>query len=531
MSLLDVEHAIKKANVLVPSGSLRTGQFEFDVFSNAQMTTKEEVENVVIKMADPGLGTNDIPVAIRVKTWGSSPTRTASRVRSCTWTGSGRCTCACTSSRRQHDHDGRSAQRGAAGSLRRATRVKLETTFEQSTYIENAIHSLQVDAILGASIVMIVLLLFLGNFSSTLIAGLSLPLAFMATLAAMYLGGETLNVFTLGGLALAIGRLIDNAIIVLEVIHRHQHEGKPPLQAALDGTREVAAPVLAGTLTTVIVFVPVWFLTGISKYLFTPMGLTISVAMVASYVVSLTVIPVLMRRFSEKAPKNPNPLSRLSNGIFARTQRALDRLDDRYGRVLARAMKRKGAVLTVVAMAFFGSLALATQIGADFFPPIDEGEFRVKVRAPIGTNVEESEKIALRIQELVEEEIPEDVLVGTNTSIGAAKAGLRAMLAANSGGHEVTLRVELTPPGQREHDMEYYIARLRKRAANEFPGISVVFVPRGTVRQIINFGYKAPIVVEVRGYDLKTGSELAKKIDNAMQTVPGISDVKTVPAG
>ena len=529
VSLLDVEHAIKKANVLVPSGSLRTGQFEFDVFSNAQMSTKEEVENVVIKMASSGNGSRDPAVAIRVKDLGTV-----------------------TDSHRQQSQivhvDGERAvymrvykQPGAntittVEALRDALPglygvppgVELETTFEQSTYIENAIHSLQVDAILGASIVMIVLLLFLGNFSSTLIAGLSLPLAFMATLAAMYLGNETLNVFTLGGLALAIGRLVDNAIIVLEVIHRHQHAGKSPLQAALDGTREVAAPVLAGTLTTVIVFIPVWFLTGISKYLFTPMGLTISVAMVASYVVSLTVIPVLMRRLSDKKPASPNPLSRLSNGIFARSQRMLDRLDEGYAKVLARAMRRKGVVLTAVTMAFFGSLALATRIGADFFPPIDEGEFRVKVRAPIGTNVEESEKIALRIQELVEEEVPPDVLVGTNTSIGAAKAGLRAMLAANSGGHEVTLRVELTPPGDREHDMEYYIARLRERAAAEFPGISVVFVPRGTVRQIINFGYKAPIVVEVRGYDLEQGSKLAKEIDQAMRTVPGISDVKTV---
>src|SRR5690606_30828331 len=129
--------------------------------------------------------------------------------------------------------------------------VKLEPTFDQSTYIKNAIRSLRNDAILGASIVMIVLLLFLATFSSTLIVGLSLPLALMATFAAMYFTGETINVFTLGGLALAIGRLVDNAIIVLEVIHRHQEEGKPPLQAALDGAREVAGPVLAGTMTTI----------------------------------------------------------------------------------------------------------------------------------------------------------------------------------------------------------------------------------------------------------------------------------------
>jgi multidrug efflux pump subunit AcrB len=390
---------------------------------------------------------------------------------------------------------------------------------------------LQVDAVLGASIVMIVLLLFLGTFSGTLIVGLSLPLAFMATLAVMYFSGETINVFTLGGLALAIGRLVDNAIIVLEAIHRHQQEGKPPLQAALDGTREVAKPVLAGTLTTIIVFLPVWFLTGISKYLFTPMGLTISVAMFASYVISLTVIPVLMVRFGKghgtKADGSA-PEPHRANRIFARVQRGLSRLDQRYFRSLEKVMARKKTFLAGVVLAFCGSVALATDLGSDFFPPIDEGEFKIKIRAPIGTRVEESEKLALRVQELVKEVIPEDVLVGTNTSIGAAKQGLRAMLAANSGPHSMTVRVELTPPAQRAKNMQYYIERLRERTDKEFPGLSIFYDPRGTVREIINFGHKAPIVVEVRGYDLEKGSALAFDIQESLSSIPGLTDVKSI---
>lgn len=531
LSLLDVESAIKEANVLVPSGSIRAGKLEYNVFSNTQMTTKEEVENVVVKVVTSA--GSDSEVAIRVKDVAEV-----------------------TDSHRQQSQvvhvDGERAvymkvykQPGAntittAEALREALPdlngvppgVELETTFEQSTYIENAIESLQHDAILGASIVMIVLLIFLGSMSSTLIAGLSLPLAFMATLAALYLTGNTINVFTLGGLALAIGRLVDNAIIVLEVVQRHQEEGKPPLRAALDGTREVAAPVLAGTLTTIIVFIPVWFLTGISKYLFTPMGLTISVAMVASYIISLTVIPVLMHRFASreaaKRDRAPSPLDRLSNGLFARTQRMLTKLDGGYGKLLDGVMARRGVVLAAVVAAFVVSLGLASQIGSDFFPPIDEGEFRVKVRLPIGSRVEESEQVALRVEQLVREEVPEDVLMGTNASIGAAKTGLRAMLAANSGPHEITLRVELTPPGEREHDMEYYIERLRARARDEFPGISVNFVPRGTVRTIINFGQKAPIVVEARGYDLEAGSALASEIQGIMKSIRGLSDVQTV---
>jgi CzcA family heavy metal efflux pump len=532
VSLLDVENAIRKASVLVPSGSLLSGRMEYDVFSNVQMATKEEVENVVVKMVRPTRGTrNQAEVAIRVKDLG--------RV---------------VDSHRQQSQivhvDGERAvylkvyKQPGANTIRtvEALRerlpklhgvppgVKLETTFDQSTYIENAIRSLQHDAILGASIVMLVLLLFLATFSSTLIVGLSLPLAFLTTLAVLYLTGETINVFTLGGLALAIGRLVDNAIIVLEVIDRHQQEGKSPLQAALDGTREVAAPVLAGTLTTIIVFIPVWFLSGISKYLFSPMGLTISVAMIASYVVSLTVIPALTRRFGRKkaSTKPRSPLDRLSNDVFARVQRVLARIDLRYERSLRSVMKRKKTVLSMVGLAFCGSLVLATEIGSDFFPPIDEGEFQIRVRAPIGTRTEESEALAIRIQEIVEEVLPADVLVGTNTSIGAAKQGLRAMLAANSGPHEVTFRVELTPPGERDHDVEYYIGLLRDRVKAEFPGVSIVFDPRGTVREIINFGHKAPLVVEVRGYDLATGSAVASRIERELRTIPGLSDVQSV---
>lgn len=529
LSLLDVETAVRQSNVLVPSGTLRAGRMEYDVFSNSQMNTKEELEEVVVKTMISARG-EQVPIRIKDLAEVSDSHRQQSQVVHV---------------------DGERAvymkvykQPGAntietVAALREALPhlnnvppgVDLDTTFEQSTYIENAIKSLQVDAMLGASIVMLTLLLFLASFSSTVIVGLSLPLSLMATVATLYLTGETLNVFTLGGLALAIGRLVDNAIIVLEAIDRHQRMGKTPLVAALDGSREVAAPVLAGTLTTVIVFLPVFFMSGISKYLFSPMGLVISVSMFASYFVSLTVIPVLMRRFGKEPTAEEMESGHAGHpttgilGAFERAQRFNERLFDR---TVEPVMRRKGLTLAMVALIFGGSLVVASDIGSDFFPPIDEGEFRVKVRGPIGTRVEESELLAGRVQDLVEDVLPDDVLVGTNTSIGAAKQGLRAMLAANGGPHEITLRVELTPPGEREHDMEYYIAQLRERAAHEFPGVSVVFVPRGTIKQIINFGHKAPIVVEVRGYDLAQGSELAGRIEKMMQGIGGLTDVKSI---
>ncbi|MEZ4382864.1 MAG: efflux RND transporter permease subunit [Nannocystaceae bacterium] len=533
LSLLDVEKAIRRANVLVPSGTMQSGRMDYDILANTQMTSKAELENLVVKTVDPPPGSRaQSEIAIRVKDLGTV-----------------------VDSHRQQSQivhvDGERAvylkiyKQPGANTISTVEalnerlpklhgvppNVKLETTFEQSTYIENAIRSLQADALLGASIVVLVLLVFLASFTSTIIVALSLPLAFLATLVVLYLTGETINVFTLGGLALAIGRLVDNAIIVLEVIHRHQSEGKPPLQAALDGAREVAAPVLAGTLTTIIVFIPIWFLSGISKYLFTPMGLTIGASMVASYIISLTVIPVLMRRFSatkEVPPEERSIFRRASDAVFGAFERFLAALDRGHSRVLDWVLRRKKTVLIATFLAFVGSLLLARELGSDFFPPIDEGEVQVKVRAPIGTRLEETEALAARVEKLVEEVVPADVLVGTNTSIGAPKGGLRAMLSSNSGPHELTVRLELTPPGQREHDINFYIEKMRARAVEEFPGISVVFDPRGTIREIINFGHKAPIVVEVRGYDLAAGSALASEVVRELKTVPGLTDVKSI---
>ncbi|MCA9657550.1 MAG: efflux RND transporter permease subunit, partial [Myxococcales bacterium] len=533
LSLLDVEHAIRRANVLVPSGTMQSGRMDYDILANTQMTSKAELENLVVKTVDPPPGSRaQSEIAIRVKDLGTV-----------------------VDSHRQQSQivhvDGERAvylkiyKQPGANTISTVEALKerlpklhgvppnvdLETTFEQSTYIENAIRALQTDAILGASIVILVLLVFLASFTSTIIVALSLPLAFLATLVVLYLTGETINVFTLGGLALAIGRLVDNAIIVLEVIHRHQSEGKPPLQAALDGAREVAAPVLAGTLTTIIVFIPIWFLTGISKYLFTPMGLTIGASMAASYIVSLTVIPVLARRLGghdDTPPEERSVFRRASDAMFGTFERGLAAVDRGHARILESVLRRKKAVLLAVLAIFIGSLAIAREIGSDFFPPIDEGEVQVKVRAPIGTRLEETEALAARVEKLVEEVVPADVLVGTNTSIGAPKGGLRAMLSSNSGPHELTVRLELTPPGQREHDINYYIDKMRERAKDEFPGISVVFDPRGTIREIINFGYKAPIVVEVRGYDLAKGSALASEVVRELKTVPGLTDVKSI---
>jgi hydrophobe/amphiphile efflux-1 (HAE1) family protein len=534
LSLLDVEDTIRKANVVVPSGNLMSGRMAYDVFSNTQIKDVQELEDVVVKMVENDLaqGGRAGQIAVRVKDLGQVIDSHAEQNQIVRVDGERAVYMPIYKQPGSNTITTVEALREKLPNLNGVPPgVTLEVSFDQSNYIKNAISSLRHEAILGTSLAMLVVLLFLASFSGTLIVGLSLPLSVLVTLTVLYLTGETLNVFTLGGLALAVGRLVDNAIIVLENIHRHSHEGKSPLQAALDGTREVAAPVFAATLTTVIVFLPVWFLTGISKYLFTPMGLAISVAMFASYAVSLTVIPVLARALAGRggAPSKPtSPIARLSNELLARVQRFLGRVDDGYARALERALARKKAVLLAVSAAFLASLGIATQIGSDFFPPVDEGEFQIAVRAPIGTRVDQTEVIVQRIEELVREIVPAEHVRSINTSVGAAKQGLRAMLASNTGPHAAKIRVEMSPAQERKHDVEHYISAVRSRVKEEFAGISITFDPRGSVRQIINFGYQAPIVVEARGYDLAEGSQLAARIEGMLRTVPGLADVKSV---
>jgi CzcA family heavy metal efflux pump len=533
LSLLDVERTIRRSNVVVPSGSLVSGRMDYNVFSNTQMTSVKELEEVVVRMvsSEPGDGRHDTTQkAIRVQDLGRVSDSHAEQNQIVHVNGKRGIYMPVYKQPGSNTILTVQALRDRLGDLHGIPpSVKLDVAFDQSNYIKDAIASLKDAALLGTSLTLLVVLLFLAAFSGTLVVGLSLPLSVLLTLAVLYLTGETLNVFTLGGLALAIGRLVDNAIVVLENINRHHESGKTPLLAALDGTREVAAPVLAGTLTTVVVFCPVFFLTGISKYLFAPMGLAIGVAMFASYVVSLTVIPALARRLLGRGERAAaSPVHRLSRDVFAAMNRFLGRLDRGYLRTLEGAMKRRRMLLAGVALAFCGSVGLAFGIGADFFPPVDEGEFTIAARAPIGTRVDETETLARRIEAIVREEVPPEELLSTNSSMGAARQGLRAMLASNSGPHAAKVRVELAAPEHRKHGVEHYIKKIRERTLAEFPGLSIIFDPRGTVRTIVNFGYKAPIVVEVRGYDLDTGSRTAAEVERSLKKVAGLADVKSI---
>ena len=525
--------------MVVPSGSLKSGRMDYDVFSNTQFKDISELENLVVAMSDAASGEKggrrQRQIPVRVKDLGEVSDAHRQQSQIVRVDGDRAVYLKVYKQPGANTINTVEALRKRLSNLDNVPEgVELDVTFDQSTYIKNAITSLRHEAFLGTGLAMFVVLVFSGN-------RLGNPDRW-AVPPAVCIGDVSCSVFhRRDPKCLYVGRTRAVGWPLGRQCHYccREHSPSParrksPLRAALDGTREVAAPVFAATLTTVIVFAPVWFLSGISRYLFSPMGLTIGVSMFASYAISLTVIPVLARRFAPKSDhgdhaQNANfkPPS-WSGRMAARIESTLLATESRYTDSLKRVFGAKAKLFVGVAVAFLGSQYLATQLGADFFPPIDEGEFTMAFRAPIGTRVEESEKIAAQLETVVRDVVPPEALKTVLASVGAPKRGLRAMLASNSGSHAGKVRVELAPPQERQHGVEHYIALARKAAKKELPGVALMFSPRGSVREIINFGYRAPIVVEARGYDAEKGAALARDIEAALGTVPGLADVKSI---
>jgi hydrophobe/amphiphile efflux-1 (HAE1) family protein len=530
LSLLDIDRAIRKANVVFPTGSLRSGRMEYDVFTNSQIQSVKELEEVVVQMVGP--------VAVRIGDLGKVTDSHRDQNQIVHVDGEKGVFLQVFKQPGSHTVNTVKRLRARLPQLSGLPPgIEVSVAFDQSDYIVNALRTLRHEAFFGGGLAILVVLVFLASLSGTAIVALAIPLSVVGTICVLYFTGQTLNVFTLGGLSVVIGRLVDDAIVVLENIHRHQQKGKSPLQACLDGAREVASPVFASTITTVVVFIPIVFVTGISRFLFTPLGVTFAVAMAFSYVVALTVIPVLARRFqvghSAAAADISSSKPRLSRSqlvvttLFDRVQVFLARVDEAYGRLIRRVLNMKAVLIVMVALLFGGSIFLTREIGTEFFPDVDEGQFKVVFRAPIGTRVEETEQLASRIEQLVREEIPRNHLRRIISSTGTRKTGLRAFLEQNTGPHTGQVLVELSPPAERRMNVEDYIQKVRKAASRRFPGIGLIFDPRGTVREVINFGYTSPIVVEQRGYDLKKASELAARTQELLKSVRHLTDVAT----
>ncbi|MBI3802682.1 MAG: efflux RND transporter permease subunit [Nitrospirae bacterium] len=517
ISVLDVEKAVRNADLIFQSGDIKIGTLDYNVFTNSQISAVQQLNQVVVRVA------NGTPIRIkdigRVND-GHQIQLNVSRVNGTRgvymdiYRQPGTNTVQVVDQIKEAIHHLNGVPPG----------VQLNVTFDTSIYIRNAIESLKNEALQGAVLTFIVILLFLGSMKETLFAAVSIPLSVFVAFVFLYFTGGTLNTFTLGGLTLAIGRLIDDAIVVLESIHKHVEKGEYPMEAALAGTREVGLPVLSATLTFMIVFLPVAFITGVAKYTFMPLALTACAAMGASYFVSMTVIPALAQRFLRAEgheQKRAGPLKRLLKG----SQRLLDRLDEKYERGAAWAIRRRVPLIFGMATIFFLSLGLLKFIGTEFFPEADEGQFRVIVRNRIGTRLEETEKVVEKVEKMIRETIPQKEVLTLLSNMGSPRAGRSAFYSTNTGPHSGYVMVYLVQPDQRKKSVLEYVSLLRPKLEQALPGILVSFDTGGVVKKILNFGYSAPIDVELRGYGFEQAASTARQLASEMKKIPGLTDV------
>ncbi len=519
VSVLDVVEAVREANLILPAGNIKIGPMDYNVYTNTQFSLVQPMENIIVKRA------GGVPIRIRdlgqVKDGAEEQTNVvkADGVRG-----------VYLAVQKEPGANTVEVVDGVRAKFSRLvgvpSRLNLALTFDQSEYIRNAVGSLRREAFQGAFLAVIIILVFLRSFSSTLIIFLAIPLSILSALILLFFTGQTLNVFTLGGLTLAVGRLVDDSIVVLENIYRHLQQGKRPLDACLDGAREVALPVLSATATTIAVFFPVVFLSGIARLLYIPLTLTIAFALGASYLVSLTVIPVLSRRLLKPEQAYHLDSSRWGERLYALSQQFFTRMDSLYEQALTRALAHRFGVVTSILGFFCLSLLLLPFVGKEFFPESDESQFRIYVRAPIGTRIEETEKILDKMEQLTRGVIPVDLTRTILADIGTRTRGRGAVFGRNSGPHMGRLSVYLTPSDQRQESTTVVMDQVRKKMAGQFPGTLIYFTKGGITRFIMNFGSEDPIDVEIVGYDLQQGRRLAEETAGLMRSIPGLSDVR-----
>ena len=403
--------------------------------------------------------------------------------------------------------------------------MEIKELFDQSLFVRAAIAGVLTEGAIAAFLTGLMILLFLGSWRSTLVVITSIPLSILTSLAILSAIGQTLNVMTLGGLALAVGILVDDATVEIENIHRNLGLGTRLVQAILDGAQQIATPAFVSTLSICIVFVPVVFLVGPAKYLFTPLAMAVVFAMLASYLLSRTIVPTLVRYLLASETHGE---AGAAPGFFGRVhdafQRRFERLRAAYVRALELALSRRGRVLATFAVVVVSGLVLLPFVGRDFFPTVDTGQFRLHVRAPAGTRIEETEQVFADVEAAIRRIIPGDEIVSVIDNIGQPQPiNLAFTDSVTLGSSDGEILVSLNP--ERHQPTARWTKTLRETLPREFPGVTFFFQPPDIVSQILNFGLPAPIDVQVTGYNQQATHDIALEVAARMGRIPGAVDV------
>ena len=404
---------------------------------------------------------------------------------------------------------------------------------DQSIFVRSAISGVVREGIIAATLTALMILLFLGSWRSTFIIALSIPLSVLTSIAILSALGETINLMTLGGLALAVGILVDDATVAIENIHRHMAAGKALNDAILDGAQEIAMPAFVSTLCICIVFVPMFFLTGVAHYLFVPLAEAVVFAMLASYVLSRTLVPTLVMWFYRNVehysghdePAATAPWLRPLAAVQTSFERGFDRFREGYRILLGAVLHHRTPFAAIFLLFCLGSMLLVPQLGQDFFPSVDAGQFRLHLRARSGTRIEETAKLVDEVEAAIRREIPAEDFHGMLDNIGIPASSIN--LTYNDSGLVGTGDADILVSLRPEHrPTAGYVDRLRARLNREFPGITFYFLPADIVSQSINFGLPAPFDVQVVGRNQARNREIAARLAEKIRHVPGAVDVR-----
>ncbi len=517
LSPADVTRAIANQNLIIPAGTSKIGQFEYDVDLNSSPETVEAFNDFPVKIV------NGSPIYIRdvghVRD-GYSPQTNIVRQ-------DGRRAVLLTVMK-----SGNASTLSVVDGVRKllpavaATlppELKMQPLADQSIFVRASINGVIREAVIAACLTGLMILLFLGSWRSTLIIAVSIPLSILTSIIVLSFLHETINIMTLGGLALAVGILVDDATVEIENVNRNLDEGKEIERAILDGASQIAVPALVSTLCICIVFLPMFFLSGVARYLFVPLAEAVVFAMLASYGLSRTLVPTLAKYLLKLQHHGPtrNPLVLLQRAF----EHGFDHLRDAYQAVLAVLVRRRIVVVPLFLVACLSSFLLYPWIGQDFFPASDTGQFKLHLRAKTGTRIEETARICDLVEKSIRRQIPGDQLLNILDEIGLPYSSINTIYSNSApiGSADADIMVSLT----REHrPTEEFVHALRASLPREFPGTDFYFLPDDIVSQILNFGFPAPIDVQLVGKNVAANRDLADRIMNQMRRIPGIADLR-----
>jgi hydrophobe/amphiphile efflux-1 (HAE1) family protein len=521
LSVNEVTRSVNDANFLLPSGDVKVGSFDYNVFTNNQFSVVEPMEDIIVRRT----GTTPI----RLRDIGRVEDSAETQVSIVRVNGERSVFLRINKQPGANTVEVVDAIRATVPKLLGVPPgVNVNLSFDQSTYIRQSIESLWHEAALGSILAFLVILVFLRSIVSTIIISIAIPLSLLLTLIAMYFLGQTLNIFTLGGLALAVGRLVDDSIVELENINRHlDMPGKPRRKAVLDAAREVAMPIFVSTITTIVVFLPTVFLEGQARLLFIPLTFTISFSLFASFLVSRTVTPLLCLRWlrSEHEMTEHRGLRGRFDRLFVWSGRIFERLDAWYQRCLEWSLDHRraliGGILVMAASAVIIYLT-PNAVGTEFFPASDESQFRLQVRAPVGTRVEETERIVKRMEDIIRSTARPGEIKAIVSSIGVP-GGRSGLFSQNTGPHAAQLQVYLSDPDKRSRKDRQIFTEMGPKLGAQSPGTIFTVQFGGIVSRVINSGAQQPIEIEQLGYDLRSARDTARQVVRSIQDVPGVT--------